>query len=221
MPVDDQGAAPWPAVRRGLVAILRGVTPDQAPAIGEALLDAGFEVIEVPLNSPDPFRSIKLLAALGAARKGGHVLIGAGTVLTPDAVDAVAAAGGRLIVSPNVDAAVIGRARERGLVSMPGVFTPTEAFAALAAGASGLKFFPASILGPSGIAAIKAVLPKGALVAAVGGVGDADYAAYAKIGVSVFGLGSGLYRPGATAADVATRARAAVTAYDAAFPKEC
>ncbi|HUG62266.1 MAG TPA: 2-dehydro-3-deoxy-6-phosphogalactonate aldolase [Methylomirabilota bacterium] len=205
--------APWPRLSRNLVAILRGVTPAEIDAIADALVEAGFEAIEVPLNSPDPLVSIGRLAA----RLPASVLVGAGTVLTTEAVAAVADAGGRLMVSPNTDPAVIRAAASRAMVTMPGVFTPTEAFAALAAGASALKIFPASALGAAGIAAMRAVLPKDVVVGAVGGVADADFETYAKAGVTAFGLGSSLYKPGFSAADVAVRARAAVAAYDRAF----
>jgi 2-dehydro-3-deoxyphosphogalactonate aldolase len=207
-------AVPWPRLARNLVAILRGVKPDEVEAIADALVDAGFSALEVPLNSPDPLESIARLAR----HLPPSVLVGAGTVLTPAMANAVADAGGRLMVSPNVDPAVIRAAAARGMVTMPGVFTPTEAFTALAAGASGLKIFPAAALGPAGIGAMMAVLPKEVVVGAVGGVADADFAAYAKVGVTAFGLGSSLYKPGFTAADVAARARAAVAAYDAMPP---
>ncbi|WP_371346281.1 2-dehydro-3-deoxy-6-phosphogalactonate aldolase [Ancylobacter sp. IITR112] len=207
---------PWPQLRRGLVAILRGLRPEEAEAIVGALIEEGLEAIEIPLNSPDPFASIEAAARL--APEG--VLIGAGTVLTVEEVDLLDYAGGRLMVSPNVDAAVIARAARHGMVTMPGVLTPTEAFAALKAGASGLKFFPANLLGPAIIQAISVVLPPGTVVGAVGGVGEAEFAAYARAGIRTFGLGSSLYRPGATAAEVRARARAMVAAYDAAFPTE-
>jgi len=204
---------PFPALRRRLVAILRGVKPDEALAIGEAVFEAGIEAIEVPLNSPDPFRSIELLArALPAS-----ALVGAGTVLTAAQVDSLHQAGGRLLVSPNVDRAVMERAAHHRMVTMPGVFTPTEAFLALSLGASALKFFPASALGAKGISAIKAVLPKETIVGAVGGVSEKDFADYGKIGVSTFGLGSSLYAPGLGADAVAGRAAAAVTEWDAVF----
>ena len=203
----------WPNLRRGLVAILRGVRPDEVLGIGEALLSAGFEAIEVPLNSPEPFVSIDLLAK----RFSSNCLIGAGTVLTPADVKRLTEAGGRLLVSPNVDEAVLAEAGKQGLITMPGVFTPSEAFRALQAGASALKFFPASALGAGGIGAVKAVLPKSTVLGAVGGVSDADFASYAKAGVTVFGLGSSLYKPGATAAEVGERAKAAVAAHDKVF----
>jgi 2-dehydro-3-deoxyphosphogalactonate aldolase len=209
-------SAPWPKLRRNIVAILRGLKSDEARAIGGAVFEAGIEAIEVPLNSPDPFRSIETIAAALPA----DALVGAGTVLDPADVDRLAAAGGRLLVAPNVDAAVLARAAERSLVTMPGVFTPTEAFSAIKAKASALKFFPASVLGPKGIAAIGAVLPKDVVVGVVGGVSEADFADYAKVGVRTFGLGSSLYKPGTSAADVAARARAAVAAWDTVFGKK-
>ena len=205
--------APFPKLKRGLVAILRGLKPSEAVAIGKAIHDAGIEAIEVPLNSPEPFVSIAdLVKALPQS-----ALIGAGTVLTAADVDALHKAGGRLLVSPNIDAEVMGRAMHHGMVTMPGVFTPTEAFQAIRLGASALKFFPASVLGSSGIAAIRAVLPPATLIGAVGGVSDRDFAGYKAVGVSVFGLGSSLYKPGATVEEVARRASAAVAAWDEAF----
>lgn len=205
--------APFPKLQRGLVAILRGLKPSEAVAIGKAIHDAGIEAIEVPLNSPQPFVSIAdLVKALPQT-----ALVGAGTVLTAADVDALHEAGGKLLVSPNIDAEVMGRAMHYGMVTMPGVFTPTEAFQAIRLGASALKFFPASVLGGSGIAAIRAVLPPSTPIGAVGGVSDKDFAGYKAVGVSVFGLGSSLYRPGVTVEDVALRARAAVAAWDEAF----
>lgn len=204
---------PWPRVKRPLVAILRGVRPAEAEGIAEALVDTGFELIEVPLNSPDPFDSIERLAK----RFGGDCLIGAGTVLGAADCARVADAGGRLMVSPNVDVDVLGVAQARGMVAVPGVFTATEALLALRSGASALKFFPASVLGPSGIAALRAVLPPETVVAAVGGVSDRNFADYAAVGVRAFGLGSSLYRPGMTAAEVRSTAQIAICAYDAAL----
>ncbi len=202
--------APFPALGRGLVAILRGLKPEEPLDIGRAVFDAGIEAIEVPLNSPDPFRSIELLAkALPAA------LVGGGTVVRGEDVDRLNDAGGRLLVSPNIDAEVMGRAMMHKMVTMPGVFTPTDAFLALKLGASALKFFPASVLGPGGIAAIRAVLPKETQVGVVGGVSEVDFDAYAKVGVQLFGLGSSLYKPGMTAEEVGARASAAVAGWDA------
>jgi 2-dehydro-3-deoxyphosphogalactonate aldolase len=204
---------PWPKVKRSLVAILRGIRPDEAEAIVGTLIETGFELIEVPLNSPEPFASIERLAK----RFGKDCWIGAGTVLSAADCARVADIGGRLMVSPNVDADVLAMARTRQMVTMPGVFSPTEAFLALRAGASALKFFPASVLGPSGIAAQLAVLPKGTVVGAVGGVSDKNLAAYVAAGVQSFGLGSSLYRPGMTAEAVRETARASVNAYDRAL----
>lgn len=201
----------WPRLKRSLVAILRGVRPDEVEGIADALVGAGFEMIEVPLNSPDPFVSIERLAK----RFGDGCIVGAGTVLTADDCGRVADAGGRLMVSPNTDAEVVAMANVRGLISLPGVFSPTEALLAARAGASALKFFPASTLGPSGIAAIRAVLPEDTVAVAVGGVSEKNFAAYVAAGVRAFGLGSSLYRPGASAADVGAAARVTIAAYDA------
>lgn len=201
---------PFSALKRGLVAILRGLPPDDADAVGASLAEAGFEAIEVPLNSPQPLRSVELLAR----RFGDALLIGAGTVLSADAVRDVATAGGRLIVAPNVEEDVLAAAAMHGLVSMPGVFTPTEALQALRWGASALKFFPAMALGAEAIGAIRTILPPDAVLGAVGGVAEADFAGYWRAGVRVFGLGSSLYKPGDSAAAVAARARSVIAAYD-------
>ncbi|WP_376702499.1 2-dehydro-3-deoxy-6-phosphogalactonate aldolase [Mesorhizobium sp. ISC25] len=205
--------APFPKLERGLVAILRGLKPSEAVAICQAIFGAGIEAIEVPLNSPEPFVSIaSIVEALPPT-----ALVGAGTVLTTADVDGLHKAGGRLLVSPNIDAEVMGRAMQYGMVTMPGVFTPTEAFQAIRLGASALKFFPASVLGAAGISAMRAVLPASVLVGAVGGVSDKDFAGYKAAGVSVFGLGSSLFKPGMNVDEVAARAKAAVQAWDAAF----
>ncbi|KAA0972056.1 2-dehydro-3-deoxy-6-phosphogalactonate aldolase [Aureimonas fodinaquatilis] len=206
----------WPGLKRNLVAILRGLTFDEVEPVVGGLIEAGFEAIEIPLNSPAPFRSIE--AAVRLAPETHY--IGAGTVLQVEDVDRLAHVGGRLMVSPNIDAAIIQRASEQGMVTMPGVFSATEALAACKAGASALKFFPASVLGPAGIAAISAILPSGTVIGAVGGVADNQFQAYANVGVRAFGLGSSLYKPGMPAAQVALNAKAAVAAYDAAFAGE-
>ncbi len=198
---------------RNLIAILRGITPDEALPIAQALVAAGITRIEVPLNSPDPFRSISQMAAGLAA----DVEIGAGTVLTVDDVAAVQAAGGSLIVSPNCNPDVISATRARGMASWPGVMTPTECFAAIQAGATGLKIFPASLIGPDGLKAIRAVLPKDLPVYAVGGAGPSNFADWVKAGASGFGIGTALYTPGTTAAEITARAAGIVAAHDAAF----
>jgi 2-dehydro-3-deoxyphosphogalactonate aldolase len=200
-------------MKRDLVAILRGIRPDESDAIISALIEEGFTAIEVPLNSPDPFSSIEKAVQLAPV----NCLIGAGTVLTVENVLRLADAGGNLMVSPNVVPEVIRLAGEMGMVTMPGVFTPTEALAAVSAGASGLKFFPVSVLGASGIGAIMAVMPPAITIGAVGGVSEKDFEAYANAGISAFGLGSSLYHPGATAAEVGAKAKAIIKAYDAVF----
>ncbi len=203
----------FPTMRYPLVAILRGLRPEETHDVVSALTDNGFTAIEIPLNSPEPFKSIEIAVKLAP----GNCLIGAGTVLTTQDVLQLDAVGGKLMVSPNVEPEVIALAASLGMVTMPGVFTPTEALAAAKAGASGLKFFPASALGPSGINAICAVLPKDLTIAAVGGVSDESFGDYAKAGIKAFGLGGSIYKAGMSAADVAARARTTIKAYDAVF----
>lgn len=195
-----------------LVAILRGLGPNEAVAVGEALFEAGFRCVEVPLNSPQPLLSIERLAV----RFGDAMLIGAGTVLTVGAVDDVKTAGGRIIISPNGNPAVIAHTKAEGLISLPGVFTPTEAFAALDAGADGLKLFPAEVAGTAGLKALKAVLPRATPVYAVGGVDPESLQAWRAAGADGFGIGSSLYRPGVTAEETGRRARGFVSAWSAA-----
>lgn len=191
-----------------LVAILRGVRPAEIEAIAAALIEAGIQLIEVPLNSPDPLDSISRLAR----RFGSQALVGAGTVLTSGQVSDVADAGGQIVVSPNTDPAVIRHTGACGLVSVPGYFTPSEAFAALAAGAHALKLFPAEAASPAVVKAQRAVLTDKVPLIVVGGINPDSMAAYLAAGASGFGLGGGLYRPGDTPAQVAGRARAYVSA---------
>jgi 2-dehydro-3-deoxyphosphogalactonate aldolase len=197
-------------MRREIIAILRGVTPAEILDVGHALVDAGITVIEVPLNSPEPLQSI----AAAAKAFAGHAEIGAGTVLTPEDVEAVNAAGGRLIVSPDTNEAVIRRTRELGMASYPGIFSPSDAFRAIRAGATGLKFFPAEVLGPKGIKAMRAVLPPALPLYAVGGASPENFQEYFDAGCAGFGLGSYIFKPGMGLAEIASRARAAVAAYD-------
>jgi 2-dehydro-3-deoxyphosphogalactonate aldolase len=185
-----------------LVAILRGITPQEAVPAGQALVDAGFRLLEVPLNSPDPLRSI---AALAAAFP--QALVGAGTVLQRAQVGPVQAAGGRLIVAPNFSAAVVQEALELGLACLPGVATPTEAFAALDAGATGLKLFPAEMIGPPVVKALRAVLPPRALLLPVGGITPQSLGTWRAAGADGFGIGSALYQPGRCAQEIGRIAR--------------
>ena len=197
--------------RLPLVAILRGVRPEEVLAIGGALVEAGFAVIEVPLNSPRPMESIGLLAR----EFGAGVLIGAGTVTSPALVGEVAGAGGRLIVMPHGDPAVIGAAEAAGLFCAPGIATPTEGFAALAAGADALKLFPAELLGPPVLKALRSVFPRETAFLPVGGITPDNMAGFVAAGAAGFGLGSALYRPGADPAEVGRNARAFVAAWRA------
>ena len=191
-----------------LVAILRGLTPAEASAIGAALVGAGFVLIEVPLNSPPPLQSIAMLAAAHP-----DALVGAGTVLSASEVRDVHAAGGRLVVAPNFDAGVVAAALGLGMVCLPGGATATEAFAALAAGASGLKLFPAELVTPPVVKALRAVLRTDAVLLPVGGITPTSMAAYVDAGANGFGLGSALYKPGMNAVSVAANARAFVSAW--------
>ncbi len=203
MPTFDQALEAMP-----LVAILRGVGPDEAVEIARRLVDEGITIVEVPLNSPDPFKSIKDIAEA----VGDRALVGAGTVLTPEDVSRVMNAGGRLIVMPHSDPAVIRAAVQKGLPVVPGVMTPTEAFAALANGASALKLFPGELIGPKIIRALMAVLPEGTKVIPTGGVDADNLADYWEVGVSGVGVGGALYKPGKSPEQIQADARALVSA---------
>jgi len=198
---------------RNIIAILRGIQPHEAAEICATLIAEGITRIEVPLNSPEPLKSIEAMAH----NHGADAMIGAGTVLDVQSVTDVANAGGKMIVSPNADVEVIAASKAAGMMSYPGVMTPTECFAALKAGADGLKLFPSFLLGIEGLKAIKAVLPAGTETFAVGGVGPTNFAEWLAAGVTGFGLGSSLYKPGYSAADVGKNAREAVAAYDKAL----
>lgn len=196
---------------RKIIAILRGITPVEAVPITEALIEAGITSIEVPLNSPDPFTSIKqMVDAFGQT-----ALIGAGTVLNPDDVQRLHQIGAGMVVSPDCNPRVIVATKQAGMKSYPGVMTPTECFTALRNGADGLKLFPGSLIGPEGLKAIKAVLPPGTETYAVGGAGPSNFADWRAAGVDGFGIGSALYKPGAFVAEIKTRAAEIVAAYDA------
>ena len=191
-----------------LIAILRGVRPDEVVAIGEELVAAGFTLIEVPMNSPDPLDSVaRLVAALG-----DRAMIGAGTVLTVDQVAAMRDAGGRMVISPNTNIDVIRASAAAGLVSLPGIATPSEALAALDAGATALKLFPAEAASPTILKAMRAILPNGLRILPVGGIVPEGMAPWRQAGAAGFGLGSALYKPGMTADEVGARARAFVAA---------
>ncbi|WP_380879322.1 2-dehydro-3-deoxy-6-phosphogalactonate aldolase [Sphingomonas sp. DBB INV C78] len=191
-----------------LVAILRGVQPDEVVSIGEALVGAGIRLIEVPLNSPDPLDSIASLAKAMA----GRAIIGAGTVLDTGAVEAVGKVGGTLIVAPNADEDVVASARARGMIAIPGFATATEAFRMLRAGATALKLFPAEAVRPAVVSAMRAVLPEGTRILPVGGISVETMAPWLKAGAAGFGLGSALYKPGMTAKEVSANAHALVKA---------
>ncbi len=195
---------------RKIIAILRGVTPVEALPVTEALIDAGITSIEVPLNSPDPFTSIKMMVDAF----GQSALIGAGTVLTPDDVQRLHQIGAGMVVSPDCNPRVIVATKQLGMQSYPGVMTPTECFTALRNGADGLKLFPGSLIGPDGLRAIRAVLPAGTQTYAVGGASADNFAEWFAAGVDGFGIGSALYKPGFTVDDITARATEIVAAYD-------
>ena len=196
---------------RPIIAILRGVKPAEAVGIAGVILAAGIDKIEVPLNSPSPFDSINAIVKA----YGDQALIGAGTVLTTAQVKQVRSAGGQLVVSPNCDPAVIGATIAEGMQSWPGVFTPSEALAALQAGATGLKLFPGDMAGPKGLQAMRAILPLGTQVYAVGGAAPDNFSKWIEAGADGFGIGSAIYKPGDTAETVAAKAQAIVAAFDA------
>jgi 2-dehydro-3-deoxyphosphogalactonate aldolase len=200
----DQAFATCP-----LIAILRGLHPNEAAAVGEALVAAGITILEVPLNSPEPYDSIRTLSGV----LKGRAVVGAGTVYRRTEVDRVVEAGGTLIVSPNANTEVIAHAKSLGLVSAPGFFTPTEAIAALDAGADVLKIFPGELMTPSGVKALNAILPKGTRMVLVGGVGEASFATYAATPLAGYGIGSSLYAPGVPAQDVGERAARFIAAF--------
>ncbi|MDG2298736.1 MAG: 2-dehydro-3-deoxy-6-phosphogalactonate aldolase [Planktomarina sp.] len=195
---------------RPLIAILRGIQPSEAVSIAGVILEAGVDKIEVPLNSPNPFDSIRAIAK----KYGNQALIGAGTVLTVAQVKQVRAAGGQLVVSPNCDPNVIRATIAEGMQSWPGVFTPSEALTALKAGATGLKLFPGDMAGPNGLKAMRAILPIGTKVYAVGGTAPDNFSQWVKASANGFGLGTAIYKPGDTAETVSIKARAIVKAYD-------
>jgi 2-dehydro-3-deoxyphosphogalactonate aldolase len=197
-------------MNRNLIAILRGITPKEAVGIAQVLIDAGITRIEVPLNSPNPLDSIECLVQ----HFGTQAQIGAGTVLSAKDVESVANVGGQLIVSPNTDIDVIKATKAKGLISFPGVITPSECFSALKAGADGLKIFPANLLGEEGLKAIRAVLPTDTQVYMVGGAGPDSFRRWFKAGANGFGIGSALYKPGRSIQDVSDIALSLVAAYD-------
>ena len=197
---------------RNIIAILRGIKPEEAASICEAIIEAGITTIEIPLNSPRPLESIALLAK----RFASDATIGAGTVLSAQEVRDVASAGGKIIVSPNFDAEVVRETKSLKLESWPGVLTPSECFAALNAGADGLKIFPCSVVGPAGVKAMRAVLPQQTAIYAVGGAGPANFAEWFAAGVTGFGIGTALYQPGNSLAQLRKAAKEIVSAYDSA-----
>ena len=195
-----------------MVTILRGLEPERAGEVGETLVEAGFEMIEVPLNSPDPFRSIEILVR----RCGSRALIGAGTVLHPDQVNRLADIGAELVVSPNCDPQVIERTVKKGLLSFPGVLTPTEMFAALGAGANGLKIFPAEMISTATLRAVRAVLPTDVPVLVVGSIHAGNLSEYLAAGATGFGMGGSVFKPGKPLPDIARDAKAIIEAFNAA-----
>ncbi|MDB9800233.1 2-dehydro-3-deoxy-6-phosphogalactonate aldolase [Alphaproteobacteria bacterium] len=197
-------------LRRPLIAILRGITPLEAESVSDVLIEAGIKIIEVPLNSPRPYETIERMAKF----HGNNGIFGAGTVLNEDEVSMVADAGGNIIVSPNSNPLIIKKTKELNLLSFPGVFTPTECFEALDAGADGLKFFPASLLEPKNFKALSAVLPDNIISIAVGGIDETKFPIWLDVKITGFGLGSNLYKPGMLLDDIKARAEKIVQTYD-------
>ncbi|MDC0093801.1 2-dehydro-3-deoxy-6-phosphogalactonate aldolase [Alphaproteobacteria bacterium] len=197
-------------LRRPLIAILRGITPLEAESVSDVLIEAGIKIIEVPLNSPRPYETIERMAKF----HGNNGIFGAGTVLNEDEVSMVADAGGNIIVSPNSNPLTIKKTKELNLLSFPGVFTPTECFQALDAGADGLKFFPASLLKPKNFKALSAVLPDNIISIAVGGIDEINFSSWIEVKITGFGLGSNLYKPGMLLDDIQAKAEKIVKAYD-------
>lgn len=198
--------------RSPLIAILRGVQPEEVESIGAALQEAGIGIVEVPLNSPQPLESIARLAR----RFGDEMLVGAGTLTEPSQAAQVAAAGGRIAVTPHADTAIVSAVKAAGMIAVPGFFNPTEAFSLLRAGADAIKLFPADVLGPGMLKAMRAVLPKEAMVIPVGGIGPAQIAAWHVAGANGFGIGTAIYKPGDDAQAVGAKARALINAVRAA-----
>lgn len=205
----------WNSINRKLVAILRGITPDEVPSYIDVLVAEGFNAIEIPLNSPNPFDSIAIAVKHLNDIAPKQCLVGAGTVLTTDEVRQLHDIGANLVVSPNTNASLISTTVELGMTSIPGCYTATECFSAIDAGATAIKIFPASSLGPSGINALMAVLPKNIDICAVGGIDSTDFAEYAKAGVSGFGLGSCLYTSGISQMEFTLKASSICSSYDA------
>ena len=197
-------------LRRPLIAILRGITPLEAESVSDVLIEAGIKIIEVPLNSPRPYETIERMAKF----HGNNGIFGAGTVLNEDEVSMVADAGGNIIVSPNSNPLIIKKTKELNLLSFPGVFTATECFQALDAGADGLKFFPASLLKPKSFKALSAVLPDNIISIAVGGIDEINFSSWIEVKITGFGLGSNLYKPGMLLDDIQAKAEKIVKAYD-------
>jgi 2-dehydro-3-deoxyphosphogalactonate aldolase len=199
-------------MKRNIIAILRGIVPEEAEPVCEILIEAGLTTIEIPLNSPRPLQSIgKLSRAFGSV-----ATIGAGTVLTAQEVRDVASAGGQIIVSPNFDVEVVGETKALKLASWPGVLTPSECFAALKAGADGLKIFPCSVVGPVGVRAMRAVLPAHTAIYAVGGAGPANFVEWLAVGITGFGIGTALFQPGTSLPQLRNAVKEIVRAYDKA-----